>query len=66
MLAHEVRPAYLELRQTAPETYDVLWKVPARGADLRLGIYVEMPRGLPEGYRAAGLLPITRSPTAGP
>ncbi len=43
VLAHEVRPAYLELRQSGPETYDVLWKVPARGADLRLGIYVEMP-----------------------
>ena len=32
--AHEVRPAYLELRQTGAETYDVLWKVPARGDDL--------------------------------
>ncbi|MFG0282933.1 MAG: HupE/UreJ family protein [Phycisphaerales bacterium JB039] len=40
--AHEVRPAYLELRQTAPDTFDVLWKVPARG-DLRLGLYVRMP-----------------------
>ena len=41
-LAHEVRPAYLELRQTGPETYDGLWKVPGQG-DLRLGIYVELP-----------------------
>jgi hydrogenase/urease accessory protein HupE len=41
--AHEVRPAYLELRQTAPETYDVLWKVPGLGEDLRLGLYVELP-----------------------
>jgi len=40
--AHEVRPAYLEIRETEPNTYDVLWKVPARG-DLRLGIYVAMP-----------------------
>ena len=40
--AHEVRPAYLELRQTSADTYDVLWKVPARG-DLRLGIYVTLP-----------------------
>jgi hydrogenase/urease accessory protein HupE len=40
--AHEVRPAYLELRQTAPDTFDVLWKVPARG-DLRLGLYVRLP-----------------------
>ncbi len=40
--AHEVRPAYLELRQTTPDTYDVLWKVPALGDDMRLGIYVEI------------------------
>ena len=44
-LAHEVRPAYLELRQTDLETYDVLWKVPGRGEDLRLGLYVELPAG---------------------
>ena len=44
-LAHEVRPAYLELRQTATDTYDVLWKVPARGDNMRLGIYVEFPPG---------------------
>jgi len=41
--AHEVRPAYLELRQTGPETYDALWKVPGRGDNLRLGLYVELP-----------------------
>jgi hydrogenase/urease accessory protein HupE len=40
---HEARPAYLELRQTAPETWDVLWKVPGQGEDLRLGIYVDLP-----------------------
>ena len=45
VLAHEVRPAYLELKQTGPETYDVLWKVPGRGEDLRLGLYVELPAG---------------------
>ena len=43
VFAHEVRPAYLELRQTAPETYDVLWKVPGMGENLRLGIYAELP-----------------------
>src|SRR6185503_3608776 len=43
VVAHEVRPAYLELRQTGPETYDALWKVPGRGEDLRLGLYVELP-----------------------
>ena len=50
--AHEVRPAYLELRQTAPETYDVLWKVPGQG-NLRLGIYVELPAACTNCHRAA-------------
>src|SRR5689334_3333531 len=40
--AHEVRPAYLELRQTGPETYDVLWKVPGQGENLRFGLHVEL------------------------
>ncbi len=43
--AHEVRPAYLELRQTGPDTYDALWKVPGQGENLRLGLYVELPGG---------------------
>jgi hypothetical protein len=45
VVGHEVRPAYLELRETAAETYDVLWKVPGLGDDLRLGLYVELPAG---------------------
>jgi hydrogenase/urease accessory protein HupE len=43
--AHEVRPAYLELRQTGTETYDALWKVPGQGENLRLGLYVDLPSG---------------------
>lgn len=27
-LAHEIRPAYLQIEQHTPETYDLLWKVP--------------------------------------
>ena len=42
-LAHEIRPAYLELHQTGPDTYDVLWKVPGQGENLRFGLYVELP-----------------------
>jgi hypothetical protein len=35
--AHELRPGYLELRETAPEVYQVLWKKPAQGEyELRL------------------------------
>lgn len=41
--AHEVRPAYLELTQTADADFAVLWKVPGRGDNLRLGLYVELP-----------------------
>jgi hydrogenase/urease accessory protein HupE len=43
--AHEVRPAYLKLRQTGPDTYDALWKVPGQGENLRIGLYVELPAG---------------------
>jgi len=42
--AHEVRPALLELREAGAQTWDVQWRVPARG-DLRLGIYVRLPDG---------------------
>ncbi len=43
--AHEVRPAYLELRQTGPDTYSVFWKIPAIGDQLSLGIAVALPAG---------------------
>lgn len=39
--AHELRPAYLEIREDADDTFDILWKVPRRG-DLRLGLYVRL------------------------
>jgi hydrogenase/urease accessory protein HupE len=41
----EVRPGYLELRQTASDTYSLLFKIPALGDDLRLAIYVDLPAG---------------------
>ena len=35
--AHEIRPGYLELREIAPTSFSVVWKVPMRdGARLRL------------------------------
>ena len=40
--ADELRPGYLEIKQTGAETYDVGWKVPALG-DRRLGLYVRFP-----------------------
>jgi hydrogenase/urease accessory protein HupE len=47
--AHEVRPGYLELRQTDAGMYAVLWKVPAVG-EMRLSIH---PR-FPENCRRVG------------
>jgi hydrogenase/urease accessory protein HupE len=41
----ELRPGYLELRQTGPSTYSLLFKIPARGEDLRLAVYVKLPEG---------------------
>src|SRR4029434_349996 len=55
-VAPEVRPAYLDLRQTGPETYDALWKVPGRGEDLRLGLYVELPSVCTNVTRPRGLM----------
>ena len=40
--AHEVSPAYLRIQQTAAESFDLLWRVPARG-QMRLGLYVQLP-----------------------
>jgi hypothetical protein len=55
--AHEVRPGYLELREISDQTYDVLWKVPAKG-NRRLGIYVRLPdhcrSGKPRSHFAGG------------
>jgi hydrogenase/urease accessory protein HupE len=41
----ELRPGYLEMRQTGPGAYNLLFKIPARGEDLRLAIYVKLPEG---------------------
>jgi uncharacterized membrane protein YgcG len=37
--AHEMRPAYLELRETPPDEFSVLWKTPMLG-NARLALYV--------------------------
>lgn len=38
--AHETRPAYLQITETQPSRFAVLWKVPQRG-DLVLGLHVQ-------------------------
>lgn len=35
-----MRPAFLEIRETQPGHYDVLWKVPAKGSNQRLSLHV--------------------------
>ncbi len=40
--AHESRPGYLELRETTPGRYEVLFKVPRKG-DARLKMYATLP-----------------------
>jgi hydrogenase/urease accessory protein HupE len=42
LFAHELRPAYLEIRETAPDQYSIFWKVPAVG-DRRLALHVRLP-----------------------
>ena len=39
---HELRPAYLDMREVAPDTNSVVWKVPARG-EFRLALRLELP-----------------------
>jgi hydrogenase/urease accessory protein HupE len=40
--AHEMRPAYLDIRETKADEFAVLWKVPALG-EMRLGLYLQLP-----------------------
>lgn len=41
--AHEIRPAFLQIREIERQTYDVLWKTPAQG-DMRLALNAVLPR----------------------
>ncbi len=43
-LAHEARPAYLELKETAPGQYTVLWRTPML-AGMRLPVALSLPDG---------------------
>ena len=42
--AHEARPAYLEIRETAPGRFDVLWRTPVL-AGMRLPVVLRLPEG---------------------
>ncbi len=43
--AHESRPAYLELRETAPGQYSVLWRTPVLSGR-RLPVVLALPKGV--------------------
>ena len=43
--AHDARPAYLEIRQTSPVRYEVLWRIPVT-AGMRLPVMLELPEGV--------------------
>lgn len=58
--AHEVRPAYLEITQTAPTAYTVIWKLPTMG-DVAIHLDPRISNGWlgrdpADQYAAAGFL----------
>ncbi len=44
-LGHEARPAYLEVKETAPGRYDILWRTPVLSG-MRLPVVLNLPDGL--------------------
>ncbi|MBW9052301.1 HupE/UreJ family protein [Rhizobium mesosinicum] len=42
-MAHEIRPAYLDLRETTRDEFAVIWKVPAQG-NMRLSLDATLPK----------------------
>ena len=44
-IAHEARPAYLELTETLPDRYDVVWRTPV-SAGQRLPVVLQLPDGV--------------------
>lgn len=40
--ADEIRPGYLQLKETGPDVFSVIWKIPAKG-DKKLGLDVALP-----------------------
>lgn len=51
--AHELRPAYLDMRETAAGQFAVVWKVPALG-DMRLALYVRLPEACKSNEEPVG------------
>jgi hydrogenase/urease accessory protein HupE len=53
--AHDLRPAYLSITESAPEIYSVLWKAPAMG-DRRLAVYPRLPLSAAEATPHEGAI----------
>ncbi|MBA5777533.1 HupE/UreJ family protein [Stappia sp. F7233] len=43
--AHESRPAYLQITETAPSQFSLLWRTPMRG-DIPLAVILKLPEGV--------------------
>ncbi len=52
VLADQIRPAYLEISELTNDTWDLLWKVPAKG-EKKLALHVEFPTTCKEGARGS-------------
>jgi hydrogenase/urease accessory protein HupE len=68
--AHETRPAYLELKETAPGQYSVLWRTPVLSG-MRLPVALKLPEGVrnlqePDVQELTDSLVERRSVDAGP
>ena len=68
--AHEVRPCFLEIKETAPGRFDVLWRTPVL-AGMRLPVVLKLPDGVknlhePKVHELADSLLERRSIDAGP
>jgi hydrogenase/urease accessory protein HupE len=50
--ADQIRPAYLEISELTQDTWDLLWKVPAKG-DKRQALHVKFPTTCTEGTRGS-------------
>ncbi len=44
-LAHEARPAYLEIKETAPNRFEILWRTPVLSG-MRLPVALRLPEGV--------------------
>lgn len=58
-LAHETRPAYLEIKETSPNHYDILWRTPVN-AGMRLPIVLQLPADV-KNVRAPAVQELTDS-----